>query len=201
MLSCQVVRRLHRTLVPGRMTFSRQVPVFRITWPKNLGFLDIMDSSRLILVSALCTRYLPARQLCRKSRYWFCRWLCVRASIFMSVRTKCRKLTVKIECNSVGIWITVNAGSGWKLVTFDLDLWPWELFRTYIYSSLFTIKVAPNTYRKYLHKRTLNKHNHNTKKYLTRYTPPCKLPKIHQVAYMYVAWHLVVHNRTNFGTL
>jgi len=31
-------------------------------------------------------------------------------------------------CNLVGICPMWNAKSGWKFVTFDLDIWPWELF-------------------------------------------------------------------------
>jgi len=41
-------------------------------------------------------------------------------SVHLSVcRTKSRKLLIRNWCNLAGVW---------KLVTFDLDFWPWELF-------------------------------------------------------------------------
>jgi len=49
-------------------------------------------------------------------------------SLCASVRRKFEKLPVGRRCSLVGIWAMVNVRGGWKLVTFDLDLWPWELF-------------------------------------------------------------------------
>jgi len=56
--------------------------------------------------------------------------MCVlRAGIGVCVSAqKSRKLQIRNRCNLVGICLMVNARSGWKLVTFDCDLWPWELF-------------------------------------------------------------------------
>jgi len=44
-------------------------------------------------------------------------------------------------CNLIGIWTVMSAGSDWKLVTFDLDRWLWELF-LYHSSSGCTVRVA-----------------------------------------------------------
>jgi len=55
---------------------------------------------------------------------WFCLW--VYKSVCLSVCRKSRKLLVGNWCNMVGICSLVNARSAWKLITFDLDLWPWE---------------------------------------------------------------------------
>jgi len=42
-------------------------------------------------------------------------------------------------CSWLGIWIMMNARGGWKLVKFDLDLWPRELFfRNYLSYNLWT---------------------------------------------------------------
>jgi len=67
------------------------------------------------------------------TRYCFCQRLWVCASV-------CRKSWNRLIgnwCNLVGICLIENAGSDWKLVTFDLDLWPWAIsvlvqFRLYI---------------------------------------------------------------------
>jgi len=71
------------------------------------------------------------------SRYCFCRRLCVCLSVCVSVRTKSRKLLIRSWCNLVGICPKVNNGSVWKLVTFDLDLWPWELFSYFFQLTLY----------------------------------------------------------------
>jgi len=71
------------------------------------------------------------------SRHCFRRRLCVRASVCTSVSTKSRKLLVRNRCHLVRICPIVNARSDWKLVTFDLDLWPWELF------SYFSAQAIP----------------------------------------------------------
>jgi len=47
--------------------------------------------------------------------------VCVRVCVCVSVRTKFQKLLYGNRCNLVGICPVVNAWSGWKLVTFDLD--------------------------------------------------------------------------------
>jgi len=59
--------------------------------------------------------------------------LLLAASVCLSVTTQSRKLQIRNWCNLVGMCPTVNARSGWKLVTFDLDLWPWELFSYFIH--------------------------------------------------------------------
>jgi len=61
------------------------------------------------------------------SRYCFWRRLSVCLCICASVRTKSRKLLVRNWCNLVAICPTVNARSIWKLVTFDVNLWPRKL--------------------------------------------------------------------------
>jgi len=58
----------------------------------------------------------------------------------VSVHTKSRKLLIRNWCNLVGICPMVSARSGWKLMTFDLDLWPWELFSCY-FSSGYTFQL------------------------------------------------------------
>jgi len=40
----------------------------------------------------------------------------------VSAGTKPRKLLMRNCCNLVGMCIVVNARSGWKLLTFDVDL-------------------------------------------------------------------------------
>jgi len=54
--------------------------------------------------------------------------LFLAASVCVSFRTKSQKLLIGNWCNLVGMCPMVNARSGWKLVTFDRDIWPWELF-------------------------------------------------------------------------
>jgi len=71
------------------------------------------------------------------SRYWFWRRLCV----CLSVRRKSRILLIRNWCNLVGMCLMANARSDWKLVTFDLDLWPWELF-SYFSSSGYIFRMA-----------------------------------------------------------
>jgi len=65
----------------------------------------------------------------------------VCASVCMSVCTKSRKLLLRNQCNLVGICLMGNARSTWKLTTFDLDLWPWELFSYFFYSG-YTFTMA-----------------------------------------------------------
>jgi len=50
-----------------------------------------------------------------------------------------RKLLIRNWCNLVGMSTMMNARSDWKLVTFDLDLWPWELF-----SYFFNLGYTPS---------------------------------------------------------
>jgi len=78
------------------------------------------------------------------SRYCFCRRLqmCVCLCVSVSVRTKSRKLLVENRCNLVGICLTGNARSIGKLVTFDFDLWPWELFTRIFFSPRYTFRMA-----------------------------------------------------------
>jgi len=52
-------------------------------------------------------------------------------SVRLSICTKSRKLFIWNWCNLVGICHKVNARSVSKLVTFDFDLWHWELFCTF----------------------------------------------------------------------
>jgi len=54
------------------------------------------------------------------SRY--CSWRRLSVSVCASVHRKSRKLFIWNWCNLVRICPTMNATSGWKLVTFDLDL-------------------------------------------------------------------------------
>jgi len=63
--------------------------------------------------------------------------LCVR----LSVRTKSRKLLIRNWCNLVEICPMVNARGGSKLVTFDFDLWSWELF-SYFLNSGYILHLA-----------------------------------------------------------
>jgi len=65
----------------------------------------------------------------------------VFAGVCVSVSTKCRKLPIRNWCNLVGICPMVSARSAWKLVTFDLDLWTWEIF-SYFSNSGYTFRMA-----------------------------------------------------------
>jgi len=58
----------------------------------------------------------------------------VFGSICLSVCTKSQKLLNRNWCSLVVICTMVNARSDWKLPTFNLDLWPWELF-SYFFSN------------------------------------------------------------------
>jgi len=51
-----------------------------------------------------------------------------RLCVCVSVHTKSQKLLFRNWCNLAGICPVMNAKSDWKSVTFDLDLWPWEVF-------------------------------------------------------------------------
>jgi len=82
------------------------------------------------------THYLRASYAA--SRYCFWRRLCV----CVSVRRKSRKLLVGNWCNLVGICLMVNARINWKLVTFDLDLWPWEFFFFFFSSVYYNLRMA-----------------------------------------------------------
>jgi len=64
-------------------------------------------------------------------------WLWVR----VSVRRKSRKVRVGNWCNLVEICPTGDGRSDWKLVTFDLDLWPWGLFSYFFDSGYIFLKV------------------------------------------------------------
>jgi len=79
-----------------------------------------------------------------------CIWLSVCLYVCLFVCTKSRKLLIENWCKLVRICPVVNARSGWKLVTFDLDLWSWELvwyFSFYIWS---VIRRFEGTFSQYL---------------------------------------------------
>jgi len=57
--------------------------------------------------------------------------VCLSASA--SVHTKSWKLLIRNWCNFVGTCPIVNARSDWKLVTFDLDLWPLTLRAIFVF--------------------------------------------------------------------
>jgi len=78
----------------------------------KLIMCKLYTSSRRIQIFV----FLPARQLCCEQVLFFV------ASVCVSVRTKSRKLLIRNWCNLVGVCPMVNARSGWKLVTFDLEL-------------------------------------------------------------------------------
>jgi len=89
--------------------------------------------------SYMCCMFTCAHAACR---YCFRRHLCVRDSVRLSVRTKCRKLLIENWCNLVRICLMVNTRSVSTLVTFDLDLWPWELFLYFLNSGwVFEIQL------------------------------------------------------------
>ena len=73
----------------------------------------------------------PARQLCCKQV------LFLPASTSLSVRRKSKKLLVVNRCNLVGICLMGNPRSGWNFMTFDLDLWPWELLSHFFQLRLY----------------------------------------------------------------
>jgi len=64
----------------------------------------------------------------------------VCVSVCLSICLKSRKLLTRNWCNLVEICPTINAKSVWKLVIFDLDLWPWELWS---YFRIFPAQVIP----------------------------------------------------------
>jgi len=79
------------------------------------------------------------------SKYCFCRHLClcICASVCVSVCTKSWKLLIRNWCNLVGICPMVKARSVWKLVIFDLDFSPWDIFPNFSNSSSFEcLKLA-----------------------------------------------------------
>jgi len=61
--------------------------------------------------------------------------------VCVSVRMKSPKLLVRNRCNLVQICPTMNARNVWKLVTFDVDLWPRELF-SYFFSLLCSVRSS-----------------------------------------------------------
>jgi len=61
------------------------------------------------------------------------------ASVCESVRRK--SLLIRNRCNLVGVCPIGNARSDWKFLTFDFDLWPWELF-SYFSNSGYTIRMT-----------------------------------------------------------
>jgi len=93
-------------------------------------------------VSQSITKYLPKEtddylRACCKQVLFLTASVC--ASV--SVRTKFRKLLVRNWCNLVEICPMVNARSALKLMTFDLDLWLWELF-SYVFNSDYIFWMA-----------------------------------------------------------
>jgi len=91
----------------------------------------------------LCrTFYLHAS--CARSRHCFWQCLCVHLCVCLS--TKSQKLLIRNRCNLVGICPMVNARSDWKLVTFDLDLWPRELFSYYFDSGYTSTMARPSSF-------------------------------------------------------
>jgi len=73
----------------------------------------------LLLLSLLLTLYF-LRTCCEQA-------LSLAASVCESACLS-QKLLIGNLCNVVAIRPMRNARTSWKLVTFDLDLWPWELF-------------------------------------------------------------------------
>jgi len=91
----------------------------RGTWPPLFGIRDtIWMSPYFWTFIRLIT--------CAHDESRYCFWR--RLSVRLSVRTKSRKLLIRYWCNLVGICPMANDRSDSKLVTFDLDFWPWELF-------------------------------------------------------------------------
>jgi len=88
------------------------------------------------------------------TRYLFCSLLpacklragIVFAGICVSVCTMSQKLLIRNWCNLVGICPMVNARGGWKLVSFDLGLWHWELFSYFSSSGYTSQTVWPNNF-------------------------------------------------------
>jgi len=80
------------------------------------------------------------------SRYCFWRRLCVYLCVCASVHTKSRKLLIRNchWCNLVAICPILNARSGWKLMTFDLDLWGFdlELFSYFFIYHIYLIHLS-----------------------------------------------------------
>jgi len=115
-LSNRVCLESPRIITPNRT--SIRSAVLHSTTKKNFfnGF------ELLCAYLLLPARMLPAGIVCGG----VCLWVCV------SVRRKSRKLLVGNRCNLVGICPMGDAKSDWKLVTFDLDLWPWELFSYFL---------------------------------------------------------------------
>jgi len=72
---------------------------------------------------------------CAHAASKYCLWR--RLSGCASVRTKSRKLLLRNWCNLVRMCPMVNARRGSKLLTFDLDLWHWELFLYFLNSAIY----------------------------------------------------------------
>jgi len=63
----------------------------------------------------------------------------MHAKFQLTICTKSLKLLFRNWCNVVGICAMADARSVWKLVTFDLDFWPWH---SYFSNSCYIFRVA-----------------------------------------------------------
>jgi len=149
MLSCQVLCVLPRSPVPTwyirQLLYPNKFPVsVRHGWrtefpgyygPSRLLSTYVFSNTHSLIhlwVQDMMTgarQYLPARLL-RAGIVFGGVCLCVYSSVCPH---KISKNTHQNRCNSVSIRPMVNARSGWKLVTFDFKLWPWELFSYFFY--------------------------------------------------------------------
>jgi len=112
------------------------VKIFAYTCAENVSRPTINWFVSLIFTWVLAT--LPAGIVFRGVCLSVC--LSVRVSaVCVRWPHKSRKLLIRNWCkpNLVEMCPTVNTRSVWKLVTFDFDLWPWELF------SFFSINHNP----------------------------------------------------------
>jgi len=69
--------------------------------------------------------------ICAHAATSYCFWR--RLCVCLSVCSKSRKLLVRNWCNLIETCPMVNARSVWNVVTFDPDLWPWELFSYFLF--------------------------------------------------------------------
>jgi len=86
----------------------------------------------IIAVAFSCSLYCSCILCFFTCLHWWRLFVCMSACV--SVCTKSRKLLVRNRCNLVGLCPMGDFRSGWKLVIFDLDFWPWELFSYFLFA-------------------------------------------------------------------
>jgi len=138
-----------RRLDDSEKTASRNV-IVQLRGPERAGGVGSYGKEWDWLCSAIdCIQHLFSC-LVSVSRFYYLRACCEQvllsaASVALYAQNleNCR---VRSRCNLVVICLMVNARTGWKLLTFDLDLWPWELF-AYLFSLAVLMSSSIKSFR------------------------------------------------------